>query len=83
MIVNSEGISLDSDRVTAILAWEQPKNIEGDMEKWSHDKPRFNKILENLSENLDQGKIFKKPKDKKENEKNKNKSVLSFEYEDI
>ena len=62
---------------------QQPKNIEGDMEKWSHDKPRFNKILENLSENLDQGKIFKKPKDKKENEKNKNKSVLSFEFEDI
>jgi len=60
---------------------DQVKNIEGDLEKWSEEKPRFNKILDSLKENLDQGKIFKKPKEKKEGEKNKN--MLSFDYEEM
>ena len=57
------------------------RSKEGDVEAWSQEKPRFNKILENLKETVDLDKVFKKEKNTKKI--NDNKNMLSFEYDDI
>lgn len=64
---------------------------ERDLEKWTEEKPRFNRILESLKEG---GVVFGKKKEvfnrKKEGSNElelkkdkKNKNTLSFDYEDI
>jgi len=60
---------------------KKEKDIEGDLEKWQEEKPRFNRILENLG----RGNKGEKEESNRNRSKgaNKNMNVLSFDYDEV